>query len=60
MDQIVYSVTQVAELCDVHPGTVRRWIRDGLLGTVSVGRRRYVPAVEIHRLAGTATAEPAA
>lgn len=33
-----YTRADVARICQVHPDTVKKWIRDGLLDTVKIGR----------------------
>lgn len=37
------SVRQLSDLWQVHPQTVRVWIRTGALRSVQLGRRRLVP-----------------
>lgn len=36
------NVFEVADLCRVHPETVRRWIRDGRLEAFYAGRRQVI------------------
>lgn len=43
-------VAEVADVCQVTPPTVRRWLRAGLLQVMRSERRLYVPAAEVRRL----------
>ena len=38
-----YGIRRAADCLDVSPGTVRRWIRSGVLHSVRIGGRRIVP-----------------
>lgn len=43
-----FTVRDVARVCQVHPDTVKKWIHDGLLDTVKIGRsvRITQPAID--------------
>jgi excisionase family DNA binding protein len=44
------TVEDVAGLCHAHPETVRKWLRQGRLPSVVIGRRRLVRRVDLDRL----------
>jgi excisionase family DNA binding protein len=52
---LYFSTQQVAEMCHVSVETVRKWIRDGLLGADSIGNgsaafEYRIPEAELHRI----------
>src|SRR5690554_5853153 len=49
-EPVMYGITEAARLIGKHRSTIDRWITRGDLATVTMNRRRYVPADEIARL----------
>jgi excisionase family DNA binding protein len=45
-----YTPPEVSRLLAANLHTVRRWIRAGVLATITIGRKRYVPETELARL----------
>lgn len=43
VDKIVYTVDDVMELLDVKRQTVHKWIKDGKMKAVRVGRQLRIP-----------------
>lgn len=43
VDKIVYTVDDVMELLDVKRQTVHKWIKDGKIKAVRVGRQLRIP-----------------
>jgi len=43
------SVVELATALDVHPWTVRRWIRDGRIETVKDGNQRWITREAVER-----------
>jgi excisionase family DNA binding protein len=50
-----YTVSQVAERLGVSEESVRRWLREGLLGGLAAGRKWVVPAGELQAFLETNT-----
>lgn len=50
-----YTVREIADLCRVHPVTVRKWVACGVVQVVRVGPagRIRIPVEEIPRIIGT-------
>ena len=48
MKDRIYTVEQVAELLDLHPKTVRRFIKDGKLRANKIGNQWRVTATDLH------------
>lgn len=48
------TVAQVAEILQVHEKTVRRWINEGRLPVVRIGRLVRIPSSALDELAGSA------
>lgn len=44
-----YRVKQVAEIFEVHPNTIYRWIRNGTLRAVLIGGEHRISENEIQR-----------
>ena len=50
-DDKLYTTDRIAEMLDISAGTVRRWIRDGTLPGVRIGRRKlYAKGKDIKAL----------
>jgi putative resolvase len=43
---------EVAKRLGLHPLTVRRWVKEGKIGAVQVGREARIPITEVERLLG--------
>ena len=56
---LLKSIRQAADTWGVSVYTVRRLAAVGLVRTVTVGRRRLVPEVEITRIVATGVPSPA-
>jgi excisionase family DNA binding protein len=56
-DQV--TITQLAAALGVHPFTVRRWIHDGRLESVMVGKRRRITRAAIERFLAREATPPA-
>lgn len=53
IEDTLHTVKEVAEIFEVDPETVRRWIRRGKIKYVKVGERFIrIPRKEIERLMG--------
>lgn len=51
MSNRLFKISEVAKLLNIHPDTIRGWIRDGKLSIVRVGQKMIrVPFSEIERL----------
>ncbi len=60
MSEEVYTVEQFAERLNLHPKTVRRFIREGRLRAVKVGRSYRILRSDLEAMAGVyRSAEPA-
>jgi excisionase family DNA binding protein len=46
------SVAEFKRACGVSHATVSRWIRDGVIKSVKLGRRRFIAFSEIARMRG--------
>ena len=53
MSEKMYKVSEVADLFEVTPATVRVWLNDGILRGVKIGRGHYwrIPASAVEELA---------
>jgi len=40
--QRMLTVKEVASILNIHPNTVRRWVKKGLLKSYSIGPRHYL------------------
>ena len=57
MDEKVYTPKQVAEILQVHPYTILKWIRAGKLKAIKVGRVYRIQSSDLAQfLTGSATA----
>jgi len=45
---VTYTVAEVAEIVDRDPATVRRWIRNGYLDAVRIGREYRISAADLN------------
>lgn len=52
MNEALRSPQEVADLLDLHVGTVRRYIREGRLDAVRIGNRYRVPSSALSELTG--------
>ena len=43
----LFRLGEVAEFCDVHEHTVRRWIEEGLLRSLMVGKQHRIARSEL-------------
>lgn len=51
MYEKMYKLSEAAKLLNVHPETVRRWEKNGLISATRVGRGwRMFPESEINRI----------
>lgn len=50
MERKFYKIKEVASMLGVHPNTIGRWIKDGIIKTTLVGDTILIPATEIERL----------
>jgi excisionase family DNA binding protein len=59
-DRILYNVTEAARVLSLSPWTLRRWIKEGKLESVRLGRRVLITVDELSRLvdAGRSPALP--
>ncbi|GGL02809.1 MerR family transcriptional regulator [Sphaerisporangium melleum] len=60
ISQQPYTVEQVAALLDLHPKTVRGYVRDGRLKAVRVGKQYRITREDLDAFAGYPVAPPAA
>lgn len=51
-----YSTKQLAELLSVHPMTITKWIQNGKLDSVKIGKSRRVPADSVAKMIAESTA----
>jgi excisionase family DNA binding protein len=53
MNERLYKVSEVADLFEVTPATVRIWLNDGILNGVKIGKGHYwrIPASAVEELA---------
>lgn len=51
-----YSTRQLAELLSVHPMTITKWIANGKLDSVKIGKSRRVPADAVVKMIAESTA----
>lgn len=42
--KIVLTVAEVAATAQVSPNTVYTWVRDGVVPSVKIGNKRFIPA----------------
>lgn len=49
MTKFAYSVQETAAALGVHPNTIRQLMKSGRLGSIRIGRRVAIPAVELER-----------
>jgi len=42
LPQRMLTVKEVASILNIHPNTVRRWVKKGLLKSYSIGLRHYL------------------
>jgi excisionase family DNA binding protein len=45
-----YTSPEISRILAANLYTVRRWIRAGILTSITIGRKRYVPETELARL----------
>ena len=57
MENDVYTVEQVAELLNLHPKTVRRFIQDGKLKARKIGKQWRISGAELRDLTGNQGAD---
>jgi putative resolvase len=43
---------EVAKRLGLHPLTVRRWVKEGKVAAVQIGREARIPITEVERLLG--------
>lgn len=48
--KVVYSAKELAEIVEVDPQTVRRWIRDGEVKAHKIGRKWFITEEEFKRI----------
>jgi excisionase family DNA binding protein len=51
-----YSTKQLAELLSVHPMTISKWIANGKLDSVKIGKSRRVSADAVAKMIAESTA----
>jgi excisionase family DNA binding protein len=51
----VYSIREAAQLADCGYETIRRDVRDGKIRTVTIGKRKKIPAEALRKLLGIET-----
>lgn len=56
--QDLFTVDQVADRLQLHPKTVRQYIRDGRLAATRIGKSYRIAARDLAALAGAAAAAP--
>jgi len=50
-EPLAVSIPRMSKLVgDVAPSSIRRWIANGLIGSITIGRRRLIPMSEVRRL----------
>ena len=54
--QEYYSTKQLSELLSVHPMTISKWIANGKLDSVKIGKSRRVPADAVTKMIAESTA----
>lgn len=61
-DTSLYSVREVADILNYHPNTIRRHMREGILGRVQAGagRRIRFTGAELNRVYASTTSAPQA
>lgn len=47
---MLYSLDDVADLFHVSKATIRRWIREGMLETIKIGRTVRIKSEEVDKL----------
>lgn len=47
---IYYTASEIAKKLSAKKHNIRRWIRKGLIPSISIGTKRYVAETEIDRL----------
>lgn len=58
MTDQTYTVNEVAELLQMHPVTIQRHLKKGLIRGVRIGAGRWrIPLAEINRLTGVTHAK---
>ena len=48
--RLLYSIGEVAKLLGVSPITVRKWIKQGKIHAIKLGRKYAIPATEIDKI----------
>ncbi len=60
VDRVTYTVTEAAAATGMSPSGIRKAMSEGVIPTVTVGRRKLVPAGWVRSLGETQAATPLA
>lgn len=57
-DRELLRLSQAASYCEVHPNTIRNWVKSGMLPTQKVGRESRFKKTDLDKLLGIDTKQP--